>query len=57
MISNFIFSRLPTTPDSEAHEANTGPTWGQQDPGGPHVRNMNFAIWDVSCKGHTVLRE
>ena len=23
-----------------------GPTWGWQDPGGPHVDCMNFAIWD-----------
>ena len=22
-----------------------GPTWGRQDPGGPHVGPMNFAIW------------
>ena len=22
-----------------------GPIWGQQDPGGPHVGPMNFAIW------------
>ena len=23
-----------------------GPTWGQQDPGGPHVGHMNLAIWE-----------
>ena len=23
-----------------------GPTWGQQDPGGPHVGPMNLAIWE-----------
>ena len=23
-----------------------GPTWGRQDPDGPHVGPMNFAIWD-----------
>ena len=33
-------------PDSEVHGANMGPTWGQQDPGGPHVSPMNFAICD-----------
>ena len=22
-----------------------GPSWGRQDPGGPHVGPMNFAIW------------
>ena len=24
-----------------------GPTWGRQDPDGPHVGPMNFAIQDV----------
>ena len=24
-----------------------GPIWGWQDPGGPHVGPMNFAIWDA----------
>ena len=24
-----------------------GPIWGRQDPGGPHVDPMNFAIWAV----------
>ena len=33
-------------PDSKVHEANMGPIWGRQDPGGPHVGLMNFAIWD-----------
>ena len=32
-------------PDSKVHGANMGPTWGQQDPDGPHVGNMNLAIW------------
>ena len=22
-----------------------GPIWGRQDPGGPHVGPMNFALW------------
>ena len=34
-------------PDSKVHGANMGPIWGRQDPGGPHVGPMNFAIWDV----------
>ena len=33
-------------PDSKVHGANMGPIWGRQDPGGPHVSPMNFAIWD-----------
>ena len=34
-------------PDSKVHEANMGPNWSRQDPGGPHVGPMNFAIWDL----------
>ena len=35
-------------PDSKVHEANMGPIWDQQDPGGPHFDPMNFAIWVVT---------
>ena len=31
-------------PDSKVHGTNMGPIWGRQDPGGPHVGPMNFAI-------------
>ena len=31
-------------PISKVHGANMGPIWGRQDPGGPHVGPMNFAI-------------
>ena len=31
-------------PDSKVHGAYRGPTWGRQDPGGPHVGPMNLAI-------------
>ena len=34
-------------PDNKVHGANMGPIWGRQDPGGPHVGPMNFAIWDA----------
>ena len=34
-------------PDSKIHEANMGPIWARQGPGGPYVGPMNFAIWDV----------
>ena len=34
-----------TYPDSKVHGANMGLIWGWQDPGGPHVGPMNFAIW------------
>ena len=35
-------------PDSKVHGAYMGPTWGRQDPGGPHVGPMNFSIRDVA---------
>ena len=35
-----------STPDSKVHEANTGPIWGRQDLGGPHVGPVNLVIWD-----------
>ena len=35
-----------TIPDSKVHGANMGPIWGRQDPGGPHVDPVDFAIWD-----------
>ena len=34
-------------PDSKVHGAKMGAIWGRQDPGGPHVGPMNFAIWAV----------
>ena len=34
-----------TLPDSNVHGANIGPIWVRQDPGGPHVGPMRFAIW------------
>ena len=40
---NFVEQNCP---DSKVREANMGPTWGQRDPGGPHVGPMSFA-WAV----------
>ena len=44
-------------PDCKVHGANMGPIWGRQDPGGPHVGPMNFAIWVYSeaIGGHRYL--
>ena len=39
-------------PDNKVHGANMGPIWGRQDPGGPHVGPMNFAIWAWKQKCH-----
>ena len=40
-------ARVESIPDSKVHGANMGPIWGRQDPGGPHVGPINFAIWDI----------
>ena len=37
------FAYLPLI--AKVHGANMGPSWGRQDPGGPHFDLMNFAIW------------
>ena len=34
-------------PDSKVHGANMGPIRGRQDPGGPDVDLLHFAIWGV----------
>ena len=33
------------SPDIKDYEANMGPTWGRQDPGGPQVGPMKLVIW------------
>ena len=38
-------------PDSKVHEAYMGPSWGWQDPGGPHVGPVNFAIRELALMG------
>ena len=38
-------NQLIDYPDNKVHGADMGPIWGQQDPDGPHVGPMNFAIW------------
>ena len=43
-----IFSRVTSLSyNSKVHGSIMGPIWGRQDPGGPHVGSMNFAIWVV----------
>ena len=39
-----------TVPESKMHGANMGPIWGRQDPGGPHVGPLNFAIWGIALR-------
>ena len=38
-------------PNSKVHGANTGSIWSRQDPGGPHVGPMNFAVSVVLSGG------
>ena len=47
--------RVPdiTVPDSKVHGVSMGPIWDRQDPGGPHVGPMNFAIWGALFDGET----
>ena len=37
---------MDVIPDRKVQEVNMWPIWGRQEPGGPHVGPMNFAIWD-----------
>ena len=47
-----VWTLAESIPGSKVHVANMGPTWGRQDPGGPHVGSMNRAIGDASlCAG------
>ena len=52
---DWIFAIFSYLPDSRVHGANMGPIWGRQDPGGPHVGPMNFAIWAVPQLKNIVL--
>ena len=40
-----VVTGLVPNPDCKIHGATLWPTWGRQDPGGPHVGHMNLAIW------------
>ena len=46
-VQNIIMVSYRHYPESKVHGANMGPIWGRQDPGGPHVDPMNFAIWVI----------
>ena len=48
---NIKWSRTPkfaiSNPDNMVRGANIGPIWGRQDPDGPHIGPMDFAIWEA----------
>ena len=45
-IDDLVQDHTQNTPDSKVHGAYMGPTWGRQDPVGPHVGPMILAIRD-----------
>ena len=50
-------SDIHSIPHSKVYGPNMGPTWGRQDPGGPHVGHMNVVIWDMlSYEGRWILQ-
>ena len=46
--SRWVIYKVQAVPDSKVHGANMRPTWGRQDPGGPHVGHVNLVIWGSS---------
>ena len=55
--SSLIKALTKGHPDSKVHGANMGPIWGRQDPGGPQVGPMNFALWVVMGESHVAMKE
>ena len=45
-----MFKAPINCPDSKVYGAYMGPTWGRQDPDGPHVGPMNVYIWEILLK-------
>ena len=46
MVVKFADTQLPQMyAERKVHRVNMGPIWVRQDPGGPHIGLMNFAIW------------
>ena len=55
VIIHFRLTEGGMIPDSKMHRANLGPILGRQDPGGPYIGPMKFAIWDHLIFLNTVL--
>ena len=45
LLNSFAVISLLRYHDRKFYEVNMGPTWGRQDPGGPHVGPVNLAFW------------
>ena len=57
-MASMVLTDVPVhnSPDGKVNGANMGPIWGRQDPGGPHVGPMTFAIWVIEtewCTNYT----
>ena len=50
--SGYQIVNLNIFPDNKVHGANMGSIWGWQDPGGPHVGPMSFAIWVMALSDY-----
>ena len=50
-----VFSRVYVYLDTFLIARFMGPIWGRQDPGGPHVGPMNFAIWNMTTQGFPII--
>ena len=51
--ADYISETSHCIPDSKVRGTNMGPIWGRQDPDGPHVGPMNFAIWATTLYGES----
>ena len=60
-LMGYIYSAIrwldTSVPDNKVHGAYMGPTWGRQDPGGPHVGHTNIAIWGANYHTHSLKRK
>ena len=45
-VNNKIHKLRLYNPDNKVHGAKMGPIWGRQDPGGPLIGPMEFAVWE-----------
>ena len=54
-VSFLCFSRVYVYLDTFLISRFLGPIWGRQDPGGPHVVPMNFAIWNMTTQEFPII--
>ena len=58
LVSQIYTGTRKINPDNKVHGANMGPIWGRQDPGGPHIGPLSFAICEpFEWSGHCIPEE